>query len=97
MGRKAGLSDAKLRAVSDFESSPEYSEVEKLILRYAAGMTVTPLSVPDSLFAALRSHFSDPQIVELTAAIAWENYRGRFNHALEIEAEGFYCPLPEVP
>ncbi len=39
------------------------------------------------------------QLVELTAAIAWENYRARFDHAFGIEAQGFsagaYCPLPE--
>jgi hypothetical protein len=38
-------------------------------------------------------------MVELTSAIAWENYRARFNHAFRIEAEGFYrgalCLLPQ--
>jgi len=57
------------------------------------------MEVPDELFTALRRHFSDAQLVELTAAIAWENYRARFDHAFGIEAQGFsegaYCPLPE--
>jgi hypothetical protein len=39
-------------------------------------------------------------MVELTSAIAWENYRARFDHAFGIEAEGFsagaFCPLPEA-
>ena len=98
MGRKAGLSEAKLRALVDFETSPEFSDLEKLVLRYAAGMAATPLEVPDELFDQLRRKFTDPQIVELTAELAWENYRARFNHALAIEAEGFskgaFCPLP---
>jgi alkylhydroperoxidase family enzyme len=50
------------------------------------------------LFEALRKHLSPPQMVELTSAIAWENYRARFNHAFGIESEGFsegaFCPLP---
>jgi alkylhydroperoxidase family enzyme len=62
-------------------------------------MTKTPVEVQDGLFAELRAHFDEAQIVELTAAIAWENYRARFDHALGIEAQGFsegaYCPLPE--
>ncbi len=62
-------------------------------------MTLTPVEVPDELFAELRHHFDEAQLVELTAAIAWENYRARFNHAFGIEAQGFskgaYCPLPE--
>jgi len=101
VGRKSGLSEAKLRALSDFESSPELTEVEKLVLRYSMQMTVTPVEIDDDLFAELRKHFDDKQLVELTSAIAWENYRARYNHALGIEAEGFsknrYCPLPESP
>ena len=62
-------------------------------------MTHTPVEVPDSLFEQLRKDFDEPQLVELTAAIAWENYLSRFNHALEIPAHGFsegvYCPIPE--
>jgi hypothetical protein len=69
------------------------------VLDYAEAMTLTPVEVPDELFATLREHFNEARLVELTAAIAWENYRGRFNHAFGIEAQGFsegsYCPLPE--
>lgn len=99
MGRKLGLTEAKLRALSDFENSAELSDLEKLAIRYAVHLTVTPVEIPDELFAELRKHLSDPQLVELTAAIAWENFRARFNHAFGIGAEGFsknaWCPLPE--
>lgn len=83
----------------DFENSAEFNALERLVLRYAAAMTQTPVEVTDDLFDKLRSHFKEKQLVELTSAIAWENYRARFNHAFEIEAEGFsngaFCPLPE--
>ena len=69
------------------------------MLDYSAAMTQTPVEVSDELFAALRANFNEAQMVELTAAIAWENYRARFNHAFGIEAQGFsegaYCPMPE--
>lgn len=61
-------------------------------------MTRTPVEVPDTLFARLREIFNEAQMVELTATIAWENYRARFDHAFGIEAEGFsegaFCALP---
>jgi len=61
-------------------------------------MTRTPVEVPEALFAKLRELFDEPQLVELTATIAWENYRARFNHAFGIEGEGFsesaFCALP---
>jgi alkylhydroperoxidase family enzyme len=53
--------------------------------------------VTDSLYAQLQALFDPVQVVEITAAIAWENYRSRFNHALGIEAHGFsvghYCAI----
>jgi hypothetical protein len=64
-------------------------------------MTRAPVEVSDELFARLREYFYESQMVELTSAIAWENYRARFNHAFGIESQGFakgaYCPLPERP
>jgi len=88
-------------ALADFESSSALSDVEKLVLRYAVAMTVTPVEVPDELFTRLKQHFTEKQLVELTSAIAWENYRARSYHALGIEAEGFsigaFCPLPARP
>ncbi len=51
------------------------------------------------MFSELRKGFTDAQLVELTAAIAWENYRARFDHAFGVEAQGFsegaFCALPE--
>ena len=98
MGRQHGLTEAKLRGLLDYESSPDLTNLEKLVIRYAEHMAATPVEIPDSLFAELQKHFDNRQLVELTSAIAWENYRARFNHAFGIESEGFsehaYCPLP---
>jgi alkylhydroperoxidase family enzyme len=52
-------------------------------------MTVTGQKVTDELFAEVRRHFSEAQIVELTAAIALENFRSKFNVALGVESQGF--------
>jgi alkylhydroperoxidase family enzyme len=93
-----GLTEAKLRALIDFESSGEFTDLEKLAIRYAVHLTATPVEVPDELFAELQKHLNPAQVVELTSTIAWENYRARFNHAFGAESEGFsknqYCPLP---
>ena len=93
VGRKLGVTDQQLAQLADFEHSELFSAVEKAVLRYAQGMTRTPAEVPDQVFAELRGYFNSAQLVELTAAIALENYRARFNRALEIPSEGF-CELP---
>jgi len=87
-----------MQALPDYASSPAFSDLERLVLDYTVAMTATPVNVPDELFAALRARLDEAQILEITAAIAWENYRARFNHALEIGAQGFsegaFCVVP---
>ncbi len=89
MSRGAGVSAEKLADLAVFEESREFSELEKRVLRYAVALTRTPANVPEELFNDLREHFNPRQLVELTSAIAWENYRARFNRGFGIEAEGF--------
>ena len=87
-----------MAALPNYHNSELFSDTEKLVLGYADAMTQTPVEVPEALFAKLRQKFSDAQLVELTATLAWENYRARFDHAFGVEAEGFtkgsYCALP---
>ena len=98
MGRRQGVTEAQLRDLADFETSSAFTALEKLVLRYTVAMTQTPVEVSDELFAELRKHFNPQQMVELTSAIAWENYRARFDHAFGIESEGFsegaVCAIP---
>jgi AhpD family alkylhydroperoxidase len=93
-----GLTDEELLAFPSYRTSPLFSEVEKLVLDYAVGMSRTPVDVPDELFDQLKRHFSDAQLVELTHVIAGENMAGRFNAAFGIGAAGFsegmVCAVP---
>jgi 4-carboxymuconolactone decarboxylase len=79
--------------------SGHFNETERLVLRLAVALTGTPAEVSDELFQVLRKAFSESQLVELSSAISWENYRARFNRTFAIEPDGFskgqYCPLPE--
>jgi AhpD family alkylhydroperoxidase len=97
--RRWGLSDEELLALPSYRKSDLFSDVEKLAMDYAVGMSRTPVDVPDELFAKLREHFDERQLVELTNVIALENMRGRFNLALGIGSAGFsegmVCAVPE--
>ena len=99
--RRAGLSDEQLLALPHYRDSQLFSDLDKLVLDYAVGMSRTPVEVSDELFNALREHFDDAQLVELTSVIALENLRGRFNLALGVGATGFsegmVCAIPERP
>ena len=52
------------------------------------------MNVDEAFFAELKAAFTEAQIVELTAGIAMENYRSKFNNALAVTSQGF-CLLPE--
>lgn len=73
-----------------------FSPMERVALEYAERITITGQKVDDALFGDLKKHFSEAQIVELTAAIAMENFRSKFNPPLGIEAQGF-CMVPTKP
>ncbi len=98
MGRQQGITEEKLQGLADYENAPAISWEERALLRYADALTSTPVDVPDEIFDGLRHFFDDAQIVEITSAFAWENYRARFDHALKIESAGFsegaFCPVP---
>ncbi|HEX6588693.1 MAG TPA: hypothetical protein VF039_06695 [Longimicrobiales bacterium] len=61
-------------------------------------MTSTPARVDDALFVELRAQFDETQLAELASALAWENYRARFNRVFDVESEdyshGAFCPVP---
>ena len=90
---QTGASEDKIRQLPAWRESALFSPLERDALEYAEKITITGEKVADDLFARLRAHFSEAQIVELTAAVALENFRSKFNPALGIEAQGF-CILP---
>ncbi len=98
ISRRWGLTDEELLDLPCYQTSPLFSELDKLVLDYAVGMTRTPADVSDALFDKLRHHLDDGQIVELTHHVALENMRGRFNRALGIGPAGFsdgmVCAVP---
>ena len=94
------VSEEDMRELPRYWQSGRFSELEKLVLDYATGMSRSPVDVSDELFNGLRRHLDEAQLVELTDIIALENYRARFNWALGIEDQGFsegsFCVRPEA-
>jgi alkylhydroperoxidase family enzyme len=87
-GMSHGAAFEKLQALEKFRESALFDDAERAALAYAEAVTATPTAVTDAVFAPLRRHFSEPQIVELAVTIATEHFRAKFNTALGIEAQG---------
>jgi alkylhydroperoxidase family enzyme len=95
------VTEAQILDLARYRESEAFSALEKAVLDYAVALSQTPANASDALVARLRDELSDEQLVELTAAIAWENFRARFNRGFDVAAQGFsrgaVCPIPERP
>ena len=86
---QAGAEEDKVREVPTWRESKRFSDAERVAFEYAEAVTITGQRVSDELFARLRTFYDEAQVVELTAAVALENFRSKFNVPLGIEAQGF--------
>lgn len=82
-----GVSSEKILDIPNYPTSPHFNDQERVALEYADHMTITGQNVSESLFDRLRMYFSDDELVELTATIAWENCSSKFNRALRVDSQ----------
>jgi alkylhydroperoxidase family enzyme len=79
------LSDAAIHMLPALHE--ELNEVDRLVVAYTVAVTTDPQRIREEMFDALRRHFSEAQIVELTLRIALCGFFNRFNDALQIDNE----------
>ena len=90
MSSELGVSEEKILALNEYAESPLYDAKEKVALEFADAITLSDRDVDDGLFARVQSFFDDDSLVELTAAIAWENSSSKFNRALRVPSQGLW-------
>jgi len=96
VGRKAGLTDEKLLAVTGLDLTDNdpsvFTDVERLLIELADALVQAPANVSDDLYTRLREHFSEEQLQELGAQIAFENFRSRLNRLFDVGSDELYKP-----
>ncbi len=95
-GMQQGTDPIKVRQVLRWRTSEAFDGRERAVLEYAEAATSTPARISDELMARLHEHFTEPEIVELAAWVAMENFRSRFNAGLGLRSQGFSdsCETP---
>ena len=88
---KAGMTHAEIDAIANWRAATHFTEKERAVLAYTDSMTER-IQVPDAVFAAVRTYFSDSELVELTANIAGYNMVCRFMEALELLPQAAAAP-----
>ena len=89
LGRKIGLSEAQIAAAqgNDYMNSPHLDERQKAAVRWAEAVTRMTARDDEAAFAAMKTHFSEKQIVELTVFCGMWNYSNRLCEALHVDLE----------
>ena len=84
-----GLSDEEITAIREgnFE---HFVAPDAALLRMADALADTPANVSDELYAELRRHFSEEQLIEFAASAAQENFRARYNRVFNVGSDGLY-------
>jgi alkylhydroperoxidase family enzyme len=83
---REGISQAQIDALLNWRNSTLFDERTRAVLAYCEAITVT-IVVDQEIFSAVRSHFDDLRLVELTATIAAYNMVSRFVLALDIKSD----------
>ncbi len=82
-----GVSDEKIAAVWDYQTSPLYSEAERVALDYALAAGSVPNQVDEALMTRMKKHWDEDQIVEILAAISLYGFLNRWNDSMATDLE----------
>ena len=74
------------------DNRTSFNDTERLVIELADAMTDTPADISDDLYARLRKQFSEEQLMQLGAQIAFENYRARWNRIFDVASDELYRP-----
>jgi alkylhydroperoxidase family enzyme len=84
-----GLSDDEVEAIRNGNFAA-FGAPEAALLHMADALADTPANLSDELYAELRRHFSEEQLIEFAAAAAQENYRARSNRVFDVGSDHLY-------
>jgi len=83
-----GVEERKLAAVWEFRTSPLFSEAERVALDFALAAASVPNDVTDAMLAEMRKHWTENQIVEIAAVVAYFGFLNRWNDTMGTPLEG---------
>jgi uncharacterized peroxidase-related enzyme len=84
---RGDVSDEKIAAIWQYQTSPLFSEAERAALDLALAAGSCPPTVDEDHFIRLRQHYSEDQIVEIVAAIAMFGWFNRWNDTMGSDLE----------
>ena len=94
--RSAGIEEEKIQAIANWQTAECFSPIERAILAYTDALVYDGGRVSDGVFAALKSHLSDEEILELTYIVAMYDMHAVMSRALRTEFDDRDDPIVEI-
>jgi alkylhydroperoxidase family enzyme len=94
--RALGIPEEKIAAIPGWGVSERFSPVERAVLAYTDGLVSGQGRVDDAVFAVLRAHLRDEQILDLTYITAMYAMHAVMSRALRLEFDDRADPVVEV-
>ncbi|MDP3532257.1 MAG: carboxymuconolactone decarboxylase family protein [Alphaproteobacteria bacterium] len=91
---KRGVDLNKVQSLPNWPTSTLFDEQEKLVLEYTEAVTDSTQKLSAPLKQRMNEHFTQKELVEITALVAFQNMSTKFNNAFDIEPQGF-CSIPK--
>lgn len=82
-----GVSQEKLDAIWDYQTSPLYTEAERVALDYAMAAGSVPNAVDEELMERMKKYWSESQIVEILGAVCLYGFLNRWNDSMATDLE----------
>lgn len=80
----------KVLGLVNWRESEEFDERERVVLEYLEVMTGSKGEVDEELRIRIREYFSEEEVIEITALIAFQNMSTKFNNGMGVEEQGFF-------
>ncbi|WP_030914973.1 carboxymuconolactone decarboxylase family protein [Streptosporangium amethystogenes] len=94
--RALGVAEEKVQAVAHWQVSPHFNELERAVLAYTDGLVLDGGRVHDEIFAVLKAHLPDEQILELTYITCLYEMHATMSRALRLEFDDRPEPIVEA-
>ncbi len=94
--RSAGIEEEKIQAIANWQTAECFSPIERAILAYTDALVYDGGRVSDGVFAALKGHLSDEEILEFTYIVAMYDMHAVMSRALRTEFDDRDDPIVEI-
>ena len=82
-----GIDQQKLEAIWAYQTSPLYTEAERVALDFALAAGAVPNDVNDELMSGMKEHWSEEQIVQILGAVCLYGFLNRWNDSMATDLE----------